>query len=149
MQTLHGCAEVLVKSLYLVFPGPSDTLTALILMTLLTWDPAEVSCYLFPCSHHSGPKLCLDMPFSSTSQLCNAFYLPSKEAFFHHISHFKGPVEGCSSPLCARQGENVLDFCRQWLKAWRKFLYPETFLLTLRQRLNPWSIYQTVSFFPV
>lgn len=113
MQTLHSRDEVLVKSLYLLFPGSSGTLTALILMTALTLDPAEVSCYRFPCSHHSGPKLCLDMPFSSTSQLCNAFYLTSKEAFFNQVSHFKRPVEGRSNQLCAHQGENVLDFSRQ------------------------------------
>lgn len=36
MQTLHSRDEVLVKSLYLLFPGSSDTFTALILMTALT-----------------------------------------------------------------------------------------------------------------
>lgn len=116
MQTLHSCTSV-CKNLYLLFPGPTDALSALILMTALTWDSAEESCYRFPCSHHSGPRLCLDMPFSSTSQLCNAFYLPSKEAFFHRVSHFKGPVEGRSNLLCACQRENVLDFSGQWIKA--------------------------------
>lgn len=35
-QTLYSCAEVLVKCLYLLFPRPSETLTALILVTVLT-----------------------------------------------------------------------------------------------------------------
>lgn len=63
-----------------------------------------MSCYPFPCSHHSGPKLCLDMPFSSTSQLRNAFYLPSKGAFFLQCLTLQGTCGRTQqSALCSSE----------------------------------------------
>lgn len=63
-----------------------------------------MSCYPFLCSHHSGPKLCLDMPFSSTSQLRNAFYLPSKGAFFHQCLTLQGTCGRTQqSALCSSE----------------------------------------------
>lgn len=51
------------ESLCLLSPGSSDALTAVIHMTVLTWEQGRGVLLPFPVSHHSGPKVCLDMPF--------------------------------------------------------------------------------------
>lgn len=100
----------LTQSWRLLSPGSLVVLTAVIHMTVLTWEQGlEVSCYRFPCPITQGPSL-FGHALSSTSQPCNAFYLPSKQPLFLQVSHFKGPVEGCSNLLCACQREYVLNF---------------------------------------
>lgn len=104
----------------LLSPGSSFALTAVIHMTVLTWEQGlEVSRYHFPCPITQGPSL-FGHALHSTSQPHNAFYLPSKQPLFLQVSHFKRPVEGCSNLLCACQREYVLSFreCSpQWLKS--------------------------------
>lgn len=51
------------ESWRLLSPGSSDALTAVIHMTVLTWEQGRGVLLPFPVSHHSGPKVCLDMPF--------------------------------------------------------------------------------------
>lgn len=53
----------LAVSTCLLSPGSSDTLTAVIHMAVLTWEQEQGVLLPFPVSHHSGPKVCLDMPF--------------------------------------------------------------------------------------
>lgn len=53
----------LAESIHLLSPGSSDTLTAVIHMVVLTWEQGQGVLLPFPVSHHSGPKVCLDMPF--------------------------------------------------------------------------------------
>lgn len=79
--------------------------------TWLRWHESRgrVSCYRFPCPITQGLIL-FGHALPSTSQACNAFYLPSKEPLFLQVSHFKGPVEGCSNLLRACQREYVLNF---------------------------------------
>lgn len=44
-------------------PGSSDALSAVIHTTVLTCEQGRGVLLPFPASHHSGPKVCLDMPF--------------------------------------------------------------------------------------
>lgn len=100
----------LAVSWRLLSPRSSVALTAVIHMTVLTWEQGlEVSCYRFPCPITQGPSL-FGHALHSTSQPRNAFYLSSKQPLFLQVSHFKRPVEGCSNLLCARQSEYVLSF---------------------------------------
>lgn len=103
-------AEVVVAgSRRLLCLRSSDAPTAVIHMTVLTRVHGEVSCYRFPCPITQGLGV-FGHALPSTSQPRNAFYLPSKEALCLHVSHFKGPVEGCSNLLCAQHREYVLNF---------------------------------------
>ena len=59
----------LAESCPLLSCGSSDTLTAVIHMTVLTLEEGPSVLLPFPVSHHSGPKVCLDMPFAAPLSL--------------------------------------------------------------------------------
>lgn len=98
-------------------PGSSDALTVVIHMAVLTCEQGHGVLLPFPVSHHSGPKVCLDMPFPAPLSPETPSTRLQKNHSSLQVLHFKGPVEGCSSRRCGRRREYVLNFWERMLSA--------------------------------